>query len=496
MNRWLLLLALFFTFPARADDISATGRGVVRIVTIASAQGQVIGFGHGSGFAVAPDKIVTNAHVVELAMKYPANVLIGVVPSEGVKSYQGKVIAYDPKRDLALIQLSGTRLPPAVLYAGPVSEGDPVISLGYPGNVDVATAQSSADYIKPLAPVRSDGVSSGRRTLTGTDVLLHTAAIARGNSGGPLLDRCGRVLGVNSALTRAEEGDASFGFAIANTELVQFLAEAKQPVTSVGLPCTSIEDRIARDRDADARAVEQSTAASRDAATRAEVAHQAALEQARSDAETRRENVMGLAALLLVASALVFGGAGLLEGKGRRRMAIWLAAGGAIGMLAAVILFVLRPDARAIPEAVLAVPPAAPLYHGKMTCSILPDRSRVTVSAITDVGIDWSVKGCMNGRTQYAEAGGGRWERMLVPDDEATVSILAFNPATRTYSNTRYMLSAPQMEQARKLRTGVELKTCTPDQGALNGLASQQTAIRDALPPLPNEMLVYSCKPG
>ncbi|MGO7251469.1 trypsin-like peptidase domain-containing protein, partial [Rhizobium brockwellii] len=131
-------------------------------------------------FAVAPNRIVTNAHVVELAERYPDNVVIGVVPSEGSKSYQGRVIAYDARRDLALIEVSEARLPPVALFTGPVTEGDQVIALGYPGNVDLATAQSAADYIRPLSPVRSQGVASGRRALTGIEVLLHTASIARG----------------------------------------------------------------------------------------------------------------------------------------------------------------------------------------------------------------------------------------------------------------------------------------------------------------------------
>ena len=213
-----LLLLLGWTQPARADDIGATARGVVRVVTIAVVDGQVVGFGHGSGVAVAPNRVVTNAHVVDLAERYPDNVVVGVVPSEGDKSYQGRVIAYDARADLALIEFTGASLPPATLYTGPIGEGDAVVALGYPGNVDLATAKSAADYIRPTSPVRSEGVFSGRRNLTGTEVLLHTASIARGNSGGPLLDRCGRVIGINSAITRGEEGDSSFGFAIADTE--------------------------------------------------------------------------------------------------------------------------------------------------------------------------------------------------------------------------------------------------------------------------------------
>ena len=131
------------------------------------------------------------------------------------------------------------KLPPLTLYSGGVQDGESLIALGYPGNVDLATARSAADFITPQSPVRSQGGYAGLRMLQGTSVLLHTASIARGNSGGPLLDRCGRVLGVNSAITRADEGDSTFAFAIAGTELAAFLREANQPFATVDIPCTS-----------------------------------------------------------------------------------------------------------------------------------------------------------------------------------------------------------------------------------------------------------------
>jgi hypothetical protein len=49
------------------------------------------------------------------------------------------------------------------------------------------------------------------------------------------------------------------------------------------------------------------------------------------------------------------------------------------------------------------------------------------------------------------------------------------------------------MDQARKLRGAVEQKSCTPNEADRQKLRTQQTAIRDALPPQPDEWLVYSC---
>ncbi|VVT04886.1 Trypsin [Sphingomonas sp. EC-HK361] len=494
--RYLIAVtALALAWPAAADDISATGRGVVRVVTIAVVDDEVVGFGHGSGFAISPNRIVTNAHVVELAERYADNVVIGIVPSEGDKSFQGKVIAYDPKRDLALIQFDGPGLPAATLFTGPVTEGDPVVALGYPGNVDLATAQSAADYIKPTTPIRSQGVFSGRRALEGTGVLLHTANIARGNSGGPLLDRCGRVIGVNSAVTQGQDGDASFGFAIADTELAAFLQAAKQPYASVGFPCTSIEDRLRSDSEASARALASADTARRDAAAKAAVAREEALADARADAEAMRENVMALAVLMLVAGALGLGIGGTLELTGRREPALWAAGVGAVLIVGAVAVFLFRPSPRiglpagaAIPSATLGAAQSA----GRLVCTLVPDRSRVTVSSGNDITLDWGKGGCVGGRTQFAEDG-ARWTRVAVPDAEQTVSILSFDPVSRDYTNTRYLLGAQGMAAARAARGDGKPAMCTADPAARAALAAKQAAIRAVLPPLPNEKLVYTC---
>jgi hypothetical protein len=499
VGRLLVLVALLFAWmaPARADDISAAGRGVVRIVTIAVVEDEVVGFGHGSGFAVAPNRIVTNAHVVELASRYPSNVVIGVVPSEGDKSFQGKLIAIDQQRDLALIEFGGTRLPPLTLYSGSLSDGEAMIALGYPGNVDIATARSAADFIRPQSPVRSQGGFAGARTLEGTSVLLHTASIARGNSGGPLLDRCGRVLGVNSAITRGDEGDSSFAFAVAGSELAAFLREAKQSFASVALPCTSVEEQMARERSAEEQARLAAEEQSRTAAAKAEADRIAAVAQARSRNEAARENYMAGAAVLLVLGALALGGAGLLLSRERQREAMWVAAGGAALMAGAVALFLSRPDfdeskVMSVPEAAQSPGTAQASAQGKLVCTLVPERSRVTVTATERVDLDIGEDGCINGRTQYAEAS-GRWQRILVPDQEQVVSVLDYDPVAQTYTNTRYQLSSEQMRKARQLRTAVPLKSCSADQAARAGLATQQQSLRAALPPVYNEKLVYSC---
>ncbi len=503
LTRWLTVLAamLLFAAPARADDVSAAARGVVRVVVIATVDGEMVDVEHGTGFAVAPGRIVTNAHVVELLERYPGEAVVGVVPSEGDKSFEGRVVRLDKSRDLALIEVGGVRLPPLTLYTGPLGESDPLISLGYPGNVDLATARSADDFVTPTAPVRSQGVMSGNRTLEGTAVLVHTASIARGNSGGPLLDRCGRVLGVNSALTRGEEGDASFAFAIADSELIAFLREAGQPVSTVATPCLTLADADARDRaEAERQSVEDRERA-RAAAERARDDREAALEKARADNAETRENMIAVAALLLALSVLAVGGAGMLASrrqKKQKRQARLAAIAGGVLFVAAVATFLLRPDFD--PESVAAADESGstaatrttPL-SGQLQCTLVPERSRIILSPVETVRFDWRADGCMNGRTQYAEAPGGGWERILVPSEDATVSVLRFDPVSGSYTNSRYLLSAEAMQRARSLRGQVQQKACAADTGARAALATQQSAIRTALPAQVNERLVYRC---
>ena len=501
MTRLLaLLLALFaLTTAARADDISAVSRSVVRVVTVAMVDGEVVGFGHGSGIAISPTRIVTNAHVVESAARYPDNVALGVVPSEGQKSYAAKLIAIDTKRDLALLEITEGRVPAAAIYSGPFESGADVVALGYPGNVDAATARGATDYITPRTPVRSEGNLSNTQGVDGVAMLVHTAQIARGNSGGPLVDQCGRIVGINNAMTRADDGDSPFSFAIANRELTRFLTDASQPFSSIGTPCLSLADADARDRaalDADARAKAEANAAKDEAAA---LDRELRETRANEEAQASRENRMAIAGILFVIGALSAGAGLMFHGQKNLRNAKIAGGAGAALMLVAAILFVTRPSGHAeLPAETktgandAALPPA--LATGNLLCTIRPERSRITVSETPDVPVTIGKDGCINGRTQYAQGSDGRWQRILVPNEDATVTIASIDGAGTDYRVDRYLLDAETMAKAREVRAGVEVKGCTVSADQLASLETQQDAIRAVLPPTPNERLVYSCQ--
>ncbi|MFY8193589.1 MAG: S1 family peptidase, partial [Novosphingobium sp.] len=239
------LCALALSPAAFADpaDIAAAGRSVVRVVIIESDGDRANLITHGTGFAVTPNLIVTNAHVVE-QLRSDDSLIAGVVPAEGRNGYPAKLVAYSPGNDLALLRIEGGgTLAPITLFPGAPADGAEVYAVGYPGNVDLAQGLSMADLVTPQEAVKTRGYLSGGRSSRSFDTLLHTAPLGSGNSGGPLLDSCGRVLGVNSFGTVSDNStDSSFYFAISMRELSAFLLKAKVDAHTSGLPCRSIAD--------------------------------------------------------------------------------------------------------------------------------------------------------------------------------------------------------------------------------------------------------------
>lgn len=502
----ILLLATLAggALPARAEqlDVAATVRGVVRVVIIATNGQDSYFVGHGSGFAVAPDKVLTNAHVVELLRTEP-NLVVGIIPSQGKRSYGGKIVAYSPGNDLALIQLNEGRLPVSTFFAGAVSDGQHVTAIGYPGAVDRAQGLDLDEMIQPLSPVKTSGTVSMGRASHGFDTLLHTAPMAQGNSGGPLVDDCGRVLGVNSFGSQAEsDADAEFGFAISNREVASFLRQAGVSFQRTSAPCRSIADldaEEARRAAADeARHAETERAQAESRARQMEQARQ----QAEQDIYSARENAVAIAGLLLVLSGLALGATMMFHAQGREKQRLWAGIAGGVLLLAATLVFFLRPSFSAIDERVeqstvgnssAPVENAASLQAvGENICHIDEARSRITVSDGEDVALHWTEGGCINGDTQYGHDG-ATWSRIFVPAHEDEISINSFDPETGTYKVERYLADEDVLTRARAMRGHFTFSGCTSDAVTLQSLQQMQSEIRAVLPTHPNERLVYKC---
>ena len=511
---WLCaLLALALPSLAQADpaDIDAAARGVVRVVIIGTDGEEVFPVSHGSGFAVAADRIVTNAHVVRDAMR-DDSLRIGIVPSDGAEATYGTVQAVSARNDLALIRITGElRLPPLTLAAGPMSDSGVSYSVGYPMNVDRAQGLEIGEVFESQPPVKARGFLAGSRPSRSFDTLLHTAPIARGNSGGPLLDGCGRVLGVNSFGADSGGSDAEFFFAVSNRELLPFLRDNGVTPRSNDTACRSLADLDADER---ARAEREQMAARADLASRSE-AERARRERAQFEAEMRvmaeRDDRLFLAViLLLVAAGLAWwafeyrdveevDGEVLLWPKKNRFIML---GAGALAVLA-IILQVTRPGIDEIDRRVATAmgediaPDGTPVTDTqpgeiRLTCTIDRQRSRITSADATDVTFSWTPQGCVNGQTQYGFSG-GTWSRVLAPNDEQAVSVNSFDPDRRVFRIERYLLSRGAMRAAREARSQYTAPACDA-QDASTRLGEMQRGVLAGLPSRPNERLVYSCE--
>lgn len=512
MSRFLARLAILLALvapaltpmPAQAEpaDIDAAARGVVRVVIIGDNNGELFPISHGTGFAVSGDTVVTNAHVVRDALR-DEGMQIGIVPNGGGEAVYGRIVAVLARNDLALIRITGSlRLPPLALAGGAPPDSGEVTSVGYPMNVDRAQGLDLSDIFRSQPPVKSRGYVSGARPSRQFDTILHTAPIARGNSGGPLLDPCGRVVGVNSFGADNDGGDAEFFFAVSNRELVPFLRANDVEPRIIAAECRSMADLDEAERD---RMEREQSAARADLAERAEarrIKRERALLEAEQGVFVEREDRVFLAVVLLLVAF----------GLGQWALALWQAdprdekrariVGGASAalVLAAIAAYLTRPGLDEIDRRVAAAmqdpddgggEAEAPGGDLALLCRLVPERSRVTSAKVEDIEFDWTADGCVNERTQYGLAGGS-WSRVFVPNAEDAVSVSSFDPDRRIFRTERYLLPREAMSEARTARSKYSAPECGSDNAAAR-LGDLQGEVLAQLPRQANERLVYEC---
>ena len=201
-----------------ADVAEAVGPSVVTIS--ADLEGS-IGSGEavGTGLVVSADgEVLTNAHVIADATAIRVRLAGDTEPTEA------ELVASDLGNDLALLRIDASDLPVAPLApAGEVGLGDEVVAIGFA--LDLAGEPSVTLGI----------VSALDRTIItengALDGLIQTdAAISSGNSGGPLVDAGGRVIGINTAVARSDVSVAAtnVGFAVAIEEVETVLAALRE----------------------------------------------------------------------------------------------------------------------------------------------------------------------------------------------------------------------------------------------------------------------------
>jgi S1-C subfamily serine protease len=172
--------------------VAATRPSVVKIRGVASSCQKVL---EGSGFVVAANRVMSNAHVVAGSDSVTVEV-------DG-QTYDAGVVSYDSEADISILDVPGLPSTPLQFTDARAPTGTDGIVMGYPGGGDfVATPARVMEIIELNGPdiYRSTTVTREVYTIRGT--------VRQGNSGGPMIDRNGRVLGVvfGAAVDNADTG--------------------------------------------------------------------------------------------------------------------------------------------------------------------------------------------------------------------------------------------------------------------------------------------------
>ena len=166
----------------------------------------------GSGFLISEDGyVVTNYHVIESAMKISVELFSG-------EKFAAEIIGSDPKTDLALLKIDSDEPFEYLEFTDSDNArvGDWVMAVGNPLGQEFSV---------------SVGIVSARnRALSGTydDFIQTDAAINQGNSGGPLLNMDGEVIGVNTAILTQSGGSIGIGFSMASNVVTKVLDQLKE----------------------------------------------------------------------------------------------------------------------------------------------------------------------------------------------------------------------------------------------------------------------------
>jgi S1-C subfamily serine protease len=202
------------------------------VFILAPAGGQEVMLG--SGIIIAPNLVLTNEHVIARSLDRDI-VVMSALSSE---PYLGRVKALSKPveesagsypDDFALIAVEGNLSAPALQLASSVAPLDRVVAAGFPTNVIIADQQfldlkAGRSVATPAVVLSRGDVRVVENTGGQTPVISHTATISEGNSGGPLVNECGELVGINTFGMQIPGDEGMAGFAIADAAIARFLA--------------------------------------------------------------------------------------------------------------------------------------------------------------------------------------------------------------------------------------------------------------------------------
>lgn len=219
------------------------------VVTISAKGTEYKGFfaqdveGIGSGFIINEDGyILTNYHVVELAISNNTKD-VTVILSTG-EEVAAKVVNYDQNRDIAMVKLvDGTKVP-AVVELGDsdgLYVGQEVVAIGTPLGKNFAQTLTKGIISGVNRNLTTEGGNTG-------DYIQTDAAINSGNSGGPLINTKGEVIGINTAKLsgQSETTIEGMGFAIPINDAKDRIESLSKPILNLGITVREVNSELAK----------------------------------------------------------------------------------------------------------------------------------------------------------------------------------------------------------------------------------------------------------
>jgi S1-C subfamily serine protease len=185
--------------------VTATRPSVLKIRGVAPSCQKVL---EGSGFVVSPNRVMSNAHVVAGSESVTVEV-------DG-QTYDAGVVSYDPSADISILDVPGLPSPPLQFDMQEAPTGTDALVMGYPGGGDFTATPARIREI-----IRLNGPDIYHTTTVTREVYTIRGSVRQGNSGGPLIDRNGRVLGV---VFGAAVDDADTGFVLTANEVARQMA--------------------------------------------------------------------------------------------------------------------------------------------------------------------------------------------------------------------------------------------------------------------------------
>lgn len=207
---------------ATSPSVRAAAPSVVRVLGTACGLGV-----EGSGWAATPDLIVTNAHVV--AGEHDTTVQIGGVPP----GLPAQLVGFDSRNDIAVLRVAGLRRSPLALAANP-APGTSAAILGYPEDGPFNVQPGRIGQTQQVSTENAYGNGPVLRSIVSL-----RGYVRPGNSGGPLIDSRGQVVGtVFAALSGTSAGSTGDGLAVPNAVVRQEIDRAKSHSGTVSSgPC-------------------------------------------------------------------------------------------------------------------------------------------------------------------------------------------------------------------------------------------------------------------